>query len=203
MTGLKEKNSGLPALLVCCGILKREIRHLVEKNQWPVQLKFLDSSLHVYLDKLSATLSASLDRYPDHEKLLVYGTCHPRMDEIVSTAGAVRTPGQNCVELLLGRERFSRELSQGAFFLFEDWARRWDKISYKYFGNREIMREVFQDAHTHILCIRTPYSERFDSHAANVSQRVGLPLTWEDVDLHHLEETLKKSIRRILPGETL
>lgn len=180
--------------LVSCGILKNEIKQIIANNKWPVNVRFLDSSLHIDLDKLSTSLTTALSKCSSKKKVVIYGTCHPKMDEFLSNAKATRTCGQNCVELLLGKDRFSHELSKGAFFLFEDWATRWETISYNYFGDWNIMKEIFQDAHKYILCIRTPCSGNFEKYAKQVSKRVGLPLIWDDFDLILLEKTLKKSI---------
>lgn len=179
--------------LISCGILRNEIKQIIAKHNWPIKTRFLDSSLHIDLEKLAKALSAALAKNDEH-KLVVYGTCHPTIDDMLSANNAIRVPGQNCVELVLGRERFSKELEKGAFFLFEDWARRWDKISYSYFGNWEIMREIFMDAHKYILCIRTPCSGDYTKHAHKVSQRTGLPLFWEDFSLTHLEKVLNDSL---------
>jgi hypothetical protein len=105
------------------------------------------------------------------------------------------------VELLLGRQRFGSELAGGAFFLLEDWAVRWNYVSSRSFGQRpDIMRDVFQQAHTHLLAIRTPCSGDFRQQAAVVSEAVGLPLQWRDVDLAHLERTLRRSMDNALQG---
>ncbi len=188
-------------VLISCGILKREIKMLVQKNQWAVKLRFLDSSLHIDFDRLHKVLTGALSKERGQKKVLVYGTCHPRMDDLLLDAHAARTPGQNCVELLMGKERFTEELSRGAFFLFEDWARRWEEISYRYFKNWEVMREIFQDAHRYILCIRTPCSTNFETDARELSEWLGLPLVWEDFDLNQLEKTLQTSISRAMEGD--
>lgn len=187
--------------LVSCGIFRKEIKLIIKQNNWPVNVRFLDSSLHIDLDKLSKKLTHALSKLKKQKKLVVYGTCHPKMDDFLLNANAARTCGQNCVELLLGKERFSSELSKGAFFLFEDWAKRWEKISYDYFGNWDIMQEIFQDAHKYILCIRTPCSGNFETYADQVSNRVGLPLIWGDFDLVQLEKILKDSIYKLLEGK--
>lgn len=194
---LTDDTEKLPEL-IACGILKREIKYLVNKNKWPVKVKFLDSSLHIDLDKLSRALKRILSKSQEKRRLLVYGTCHPQMDNILQHYDVLRTPGQNCVELLLGRQRFSSELSKGAFFLFEDWANRWETISYNYFGSWEIMKEVFQDAHKYLLCIKTPCSGNFEKSANQVNQRLGLPIIWEDFGLNNLEAILKKDILKLL-----
>ncbi|HCY85703.1 MAG TPA: hypothetical protein DHV36_11260 [Desulfobacteraceae bacterium] len=195
-----EKTCGRPAI-VACGILKREIRHIVEARGWQVDVTFLDSSLHIYLDRLHTVLTKALSRSGNRPALLVYGACHPQMEDILADAGAARPPVQNCVELLLGRKRFSNALSTGAFFLFEDWSKRWETISHSYFGSWELMRDVFQDAHTHLLCIRTPCSGDFTADAEVVSQRLGLPLVWMDTGLEHLEKTLETSLEHLISGE--
>ncbi|MBF0233914.1 MAG: DUF1638 domain-containing protein [Desulfamplus sp.] len=183
--------------LISCGILRNEIKQIIAKHNWPIKTRFLDSSLHIDLEKLSKVLTAALADSAA-SKLVVYGTCHPKIDDMLSANNAIRVPCQNCVELVLGRERFSKELEKGAFFLFEDWARRWDQISYRYFGNWEIMREIFKDAHQYILCIRTPCSGDFAEHAHQVSQRTGLPLFWEDFSLSHLESVLNDSLYKFI-----
>lgn len=194
MTKLDQPKLNNVDSLISCGIFKKEIQFLAEKKKWSVNLKFLDSSLHIYFDKLSKSVTGALSRAPDKNKVLVYGHCHPMIDEMAKDGNAIRTPGQNCVELLLGKKRFTRELSKGAFFLFEDWAKRWNKISYKYFGDWEILREVFQDAHNYILCIETPCSEGFKKEAENVSHRTGLPLVWESFELDRLEKIIEHSL---------
>ncbi len=184
-------------VLIGCGIFKKEIKQLVRKNHWPVETRFLDSSLHVDFDRLSAALTGSLTRYKGVKTLVVYGTCHPRMEEMLAVTGARRTPGQNCVEILLGKDRFTDELSKGAYFLFEDWAKRWDQVSRQFSKRTNIMREIFQDAHKYLLAIRTPCSGDFQEQAKYVSDQVDLPLYWTDVDLENLEHRLRQSINDV------
>ena len=103
--------------------------------------------------------------------------------------------GQNCVEILLGKERFTRELEKGAFFLMADWARRFEYVTGMAFNdNPEITRKIFQMEHKYLLGLRTPRSGDFSDHAEKVSRLVDLPLHWMDVGLDHLEKTLKHTI---------
>ncbi len=186
-----------PPLLVGCGILRKEIRFLIEKNAWPVQTSFLDSALHVDFDELSKKLTAVLSRNAERELLVFYGTCHPGMDAILDSANAFRTAGQNCVEMLLGPERFNEELEKGAFFLLEEWARRWERIVTKTFGpNREVMREIIQGDRRFLLCVSTPCSGDFTAEAEAAGRLVGLPIRWLSVSLDHLESVLKEAVLR-------
>lgn len=179
-----------PRPLVACGILRREVLQLCAGNDWPVAPVFLPSALHVDFDRLGRALTAALDRQRAGA-LVLYGTCHPRMDDILAAAGAVRSSGQNCIELLLGRELFIRELAAGAFFLFEEWAEQWETIIGAVFGdNPAVLKEVFTGAHRYLLAVRTPCSGDFSAAAQRCSEACGLPLRWLDVSLDNLERAL-------------
>lgn len=182
-----------PRLLLGCGILAREVRYLIEKNGWALDTDFLDASLHVDFAALESALQGGLARHAGRDMVVFYGSCHPRMEQMLQAAHTVRTPGQNCVEMLLGRERFMQELTQGAFFLLEDWALRWDAAIGKTFGDKpDVVREIFQLSNRYLLCLRTPCSGDFEQAAVDVSTQVGLPIRWLDVGLEHLEVVLRQ-----------
>ena len=185
--------------LIACGIMKEEIRLLIARNNWPVDPIFLPSSLHVDFDKLQQALEQSLLRFDRERCIVFYGVCHPLMDQILGERRAVRTPGQNCVAICLGTERFSRELAAGAFFLFEDWARNWERVvGTSMPGNPLVMQEIFSEGHSYLLAIRTPCSGDYRLEAEEVSRRTGLELRWLDIDLEQLEEALATTIDHAL-----
>lgn len=186
-------------LLIGCGILQKEIRHLVAKNGWPVDTFFLPSSLHTDFGKLASVLDRSFATTEGRRRAVFYGACHPLMDRMIGGARTIRTPGQNCVDIYLGNEAFSRELAEGAFFLFEDWALHWDTVVTGKQGLAEnVMREIFASSHTHLLGIRTPCSGDFTTEAEEISRRTSLPLRWADVGLEHLEKTLGATVMKAL-----
>lgn len=184
-------------LLIGCGILEKEIRWVIEKNGWPVKPIFLTSALHVDFEQLSQCLLAALDKYQTRNIIVFYGCCHPLMDSILEEANTFRTIGQNCVDILLGRSVFTKELEQGAFFLLEDWAHHWRQISHKTFGsNPKGFRYILQCTHKYILCLTTPCSADFTAQANEFAAMAGLPLRWMDVSLDHLESILQETITR-------
>ncbi|GFE62754.1 DUF1638 domain-containing protein [Geobacter sp. AOG2] len=184
-----------PRNIIGCGILKREIRFLAEKNGWRLETAFLPSGLHVDFDRLESGLERCLSLHAAEPSIVFYGACHPRMDQILETARVARTPGQNCVEIYLGHDMFCRELEQGAFFLFEDWALHWREIVGGVMpGDPEIMRSIFRTAHTYLLAIRTPCSGDFSAEAEAVSAMTSLELRWVDVGLEHLEAILAATL---------
>jgi len=189
-------------ILVGCGILQKEISLLIEKNGWPLWSAFLPSGLHVDFGKLQNSLDKCLDHYAGQVGFVFYGACHPRMDQILESAGVMRTPGQNCVDIYLGHEMFCQQLEQGAFFLFEDWAIHWKEIVGSIMpGDPEIMRSIFCSAHKYLLAIRTPCSGDFSAEAEAVSEMTSLELRWIDVGLDHLEANLADTFKQAVYGD--
>lgn len=177
--------------LIGCGILAREVEWLIVKNGWPMKVFFLDSALHIDFEALKDRLTTALDQYRECSPLIFYGACHPRMEDILAERKLLRTRGQNCLDMLLGNEIFTAELSQGAFFLLEDWAIRFDAITEKTFGkNLDLLRSVFAEDRKYLLCVRTPCSGDFTQFAEAAGQKVNLPVRWLDVSLDHLESVL-------------
>ena len=190
-----------PERIIGCGILKKEIRYLAEKNHWQGGMTFLPSGLHVDFEKLQTSLEKCLRLHAGEPAISFYGACHPRMDQILDAAGVIRTPGQNCVDIYLGHEMFCRELEQGAFFLFEDWALHWEEIVGSVMpGDPEIMRSIFRGAHKYLLAIRTPCSGDFSAAAEAVSAMTSLELRWIDAGLEHLEANLAATLKNAKAG---
>jgi hypothetical protein len=192
--------TGLPmvderVLLLGCGILKKEIHLLIDKNGWPLDTLFLDSMLHVDFAALATALKALMTQHAARRTIVFYGSCHPEMEQMLADAGSIRTAGQNCVEMLLGHDRFNEELANGAYFLLEEWAQRWEYMITKAFGsNKAIIRDIFQGDRSCILCLKTPCSGNFTAEAEAAGRLVGLPLRWADVSLDHLEIVLQNAL---------
>lgn len=177
--------------LLGCGILKKEINWLIKKNNWLLDTVFLDSALHIDFEKLSKSLSTKLAQHSKEDVKIFYGACHPLMDDMLEKANVIRTKGQNCVDILLGNDLFTTELTNGAYFLLEDWALRWNYISIKTFGKyNEITRQIFQSDRKYMLGIITPCSGDFTKEAEMAAKAVGLPLRWKEIGLDDLEEAL-------------
>lgn len=188
-----------PIVMVGCGILHKEVDFLIKKNGWNVETQFLASSLHNYFDRLYNELNESLteNEAQGRETVVFYGSCHPRMDDILHNHHTHRTQGQNCIVMLLGFEKFMEELSNGAYFLVEDWALTWEPMLTECFGkNVAVVREIFHSSHKMIMALRTSCSTDFTAAAQAAADFVDLPLVWKDVSLDHLESVLAEAIAR-------
>lgn len=160
----------------------------------------MPSSLHIDFGELYSSVEALLSRVNRSGACLLYGTCHPEIDTLALEHGATRADAQNCIELLLGKERFQAELARGAFFLLNDWCRRWDELMALAFGtSHSAIREIFHSSHRYFLALRTECSPDFTVAAEEISTSLALPLRWADVDLHHLESELGRLLRTVAP----
>jgi hypothetical protein len=187
----------LPCLLIGCGILRNEIEFLRRKNGWNLSLDFLEPSLHVNLTALHTRLSAQLHQHRHRRPVVFYGCCHPQMDDLLERAGTCRTEGQNCIEMLLGPERYMSELEAGAFFLLEEWSRNWHDVMTLTFGpHGDVARAIFHEDRKYMLAVRTPVSPDFTAAAEAAARSVELPLRWSDAGLEHLEQVLIRALQR-------
>ncbi len=182
-----------PVTMVGCGILAKEVQFIVQKNHWPVTCRFSSSSLHVDFEKLRNTLECNLQKYRNENPVVLYGTCHPLMQDILNRYEARRTQGQNCIEMLLGKDDFLRELTNGAFFLLENWAHTWKTILPASIGeNPALWSEIFHIQHKYVLALKTPCSGDFTQQAEDFAKAVKLPLRWREVSTDHLEKVLSE-----------
>jgi hypothetical protein len=184
--------------LVGCGVLRREIGRLCELRGWPVRPAFLDPALHGRPAHLAVALTSALADRPKGRAVVAYGSCHPAIDALLSRRSATRTAAANCIETLLGTEAYEAELSNGAYFLLEDWARNWEWILESSFGSADprVIQGIFGTEHTCLLCLTTPLSNDFTAEAEAAGRLVGLPVRWRSVSLEHLESFLLDAMAR-------
>lgn len=191
--------SGRP-LLISCGILNKEVEFLMAARGWDWEVLFLKSSLHFDFEELEQGLNRALSSRGGERAVVLYGVCHPLIDRIVAGHRAVRVPCQNCVELLLGTERFTADLAQGAYFLLEEWARDWDAIMERTFGSLAMAREIFRSDRRLLVAVRTPCSGDFSAVAENIALSLGVPLKWVDADLGPLEAGIRAAMGAVQGG---
>lgn len=185
-------------LLLGCGVMSKEISWLAKKNQWPLECQFLSPALHIDLHELASSLQAALAQNQQREMILFYGMCHPMLSRMLQPYHITQIAGENCIEMLLGSERYRAELASGAFFLTEEWASTWDTAIAKTFGNNpEVVREIFKHSQSYLLGLRTPCSSDFSSLAQTAGRSVDLPVLWMDSGLEHLEALIQQKIDEV------
>lgn len=180
--------------LLACAVLEREVRTVLADADLDLEPRFLDPALHEATDRLPAAVAEALD-HPG--AVVCCGLCHPALERTVKAGGGVRTCALNCLELLLGRERYRAEAAAGTYFLPEAWARDWLTYARRVFGPGDrALRALMRSECTSLLALRTPCSGEFEAEARAVAEFTGLPLRWADADLVPLREALEQAAGR-------
>lgn len=147
-----------PVVVLGCGVFKAEILALKEQH-WPdIDLRFLNSMLHMAPDKLGRCLDGLVKKEGslEHKILLIYGDCCSQMGTITKNPDVVRVRGNNCCDLLLGRQMYRRLSHEGAFFLFPEWASRWRHIFRVELGLNEANgASLMKDMHKKLVYLNT------------------------------------------------
>jgi hypothetical protein len=113
--------------ILCCRVLEQEVRSLIQRLPGDYHLEVLEWGLHVHppalLDQLVTRIRAIEDRMA--AVVLAFGRCRT-LDQLPTDfkVPVFYPPGEDCIGVLLGQERYLEELYKeaGTWFLSPGWA---------------------------------------------------------------------------------
>ncbi len=116
--------------IIACGVFEKEIEALRDALGFPFEAHYLGPGLHVDFDDLRLALVAELDKCKGCEGIIVvYGQCHPRIEDILKPYGAVLADCQNCVDAFITRRGVEKKAKEGLYFyLSPGWLDAWQDI---------------------------------------------------------------------------
>jgi len=116
--------------IIACGVFKKEIEQLRDQLGFPFEAHYLEPGLHVDFDGLKEAVGAELEKCKGCEGIIVvYGQCHPKMEEILKPYQAVLANCQNCVDAFITRKGMEEKAKQGLYFyLSPGWLDAWREI---------------------------------------------------------------------------
>ena len=188
--------------LVICGALGREVKEIVDRRQWDVDIYGVSALLHLYPSRIVDELREKLHRLrPQYEKLVVvYGDCGTtgRLEPLLEEVGAVRLRGPHCYEMFAGEERFAAIAEQrpGTFFLTDWLVRNFDRAVINGLGldrDPELKPMLFGNYEA-VLYLRQVPNPRLAAKAREIATYLGLPLEISDVGLGEFEERLAELV---------
>ena len=185
------------AVIISCGIFKKELSSLVRSGALSIPIRFLDSSLHMHPEELEKALMTAIgETLPEIRRIvLVYGDCHPYIDDRCDPERVVRLPGINCCEIVLGRDEYRRLRKEGVFFVFDEWALRWKEVFIRDIGLDEKNASLFmQSMHKSILFLDTGVGEIPVVKLREMSTFFGLPFSIRNVSLDTLKDSILKAL---------
>jgi hypothetical protein len=183
---------------VICGALGKEVKDIVDRRGWDVDIYGVSALLHLYpnriVDELREKLHALRPRY-DH-LVVVYGDCgmNGKLEPILDEVGAARVKGPHCYEMLAGAELFERvsEERPGTFFLTDWLVRNFERAVVRGLGldrHPDLIPMLFGN-YDAVLYLRQVPNPRLAAKAQEIAAYLSLPLEINDVGLGELESRL-------------
>ena len=180
---------------VICGALGKEVKDIVDRRGWDVDIYGVSALLHLYpnriVEELREKLHALRPRY-DH-LVVVYGDCgmNGKLEPILDEVGAARIKGPHCYEMLAGAELFERvsEDRPGTFFLTDWLVRNFERAVVRGLGldrHPDLIPMLFGNYEA-VLYLRQVPNPRLAARAQEIAAYLGLPLEINDVGLGELE----------------
>jgi len=193
--------------LVICGALGAEVKDIVERRGWDVDIYGVSALLHLYPSRIVDELREKLHALrPNYEKLIVvYGECGTtgKLEPLLEEVGAARLRGPHCYEMYAGAERFAQISDQrpGTFFLTDWLVRNFERAVIRGLGldrDPELKTMLFGNYEA-VLYLRQVPNPRLAEKARGIAGYLGLPLEIEDVGLGELEERLAALVEGASP----
>ncbi len=187
-------------ICIACSIFKRELEMLQDRGDLDIEVRYLDSMLHIYPDKLYKLLESVLQREvrQDRQILLLFGGCHPFMKEQETLPGVSRVQGMNCIEIMLGHDKYKRLRKEGAFILLPEWTQRWREIFNHELGlNQKVAKDFMGDLHTKLIYLDTGLIAIPHDKLEALSSYTGLVHEIMPVDLGNLLTSIRKTMEGI------
>lgn len=184
--------------LVMCGALGREVKDIVDRRGWDVDLYGVSALLHLYPSRIVDELRDRLRTLrPDYDRLVVvYGECGTtgKLEPVLEEFGAVRLRGPHCYEMFAGEQRFARVADEhpGTFFLTDWLVRNFDRAVVKGLGldRHPDLKPMLFGNYEAVLYLRQVPNPRLAEKARSIAAYLGLPLEIDDVGLGELEDRL-------------
>jgi len=183
---------------VICGALGKEVKDIVDRRGWDVDIYGVSALLHLYpnriVEELREKLHALRPRY-DH-LVVVYGDCgmNGKLEPILDEVGAARVKGPHCYEMLAGSELFERvtEERPGTFFLTDWLVRNFERAVVRGLGldRHPDLKPMLFGNYEAVLYLRQLPNPRLATRAEEIATYLGLPLEINDVGLGELESRL-------------
>ena len=187
---------------VICGALGAEVKDIVDRRGWDVDIYGLSAMLHLYPKKIVEELSDKLHTLrPQYDRLVVvYGDCgtNGRLDPILREVGASQVRGPHCYEMLAGEDLFHQVSDErpGTFFLTDWLVRNFDRAVVRGLGldrDPELKPMLFGNYEA-VMYLRQLPNPRLAEKAREIAAYLELPLEIVDVGLGELEDRLAELV---------
>ena len=185
---------------ICCSVLRRELSALLATEYPKAEVCFLDSTLHLYPQRLHLEMDKALAARGDRACVLIYGDCHAHIKDMSLNRQCSRTDAVNCSELLLGREAYRRCRAGKTFIFLPEWTMRWREIFEKELGftDQTLAREFMQDNQRGLLYLDTGIFPVPQTTLTEIAEYFAMPVEIMPVSLQHLQDSVRSAVARLM-----
>ena len=185
-------------VIIACSIFRYELEHMVKEGKINIPIVYLSSMLHMHPKQLQILLDAKIEEYKNFRIILMYGDCHARMVDYEENTNIVRTPGINCCEILLGKEKYRKIRNDGAFILLPEWSGRWKEVFIDYMGFKtsKSIKPFMAEMHKKIVYVDTGLVEKNNPLLNEISDFLGLTLEIYPSTTNELESVITRLIEQ-------
>jgi len=174
-------------LVVACGALAKELRHLIasfkrEESSPPIDLECLPAKLHnrpeLIPEAVRERVRAARDRY--RTILVGYADCGTGglLDKVCQEEGVERLPGPHCYELYAGAEAFAQlqEDELGTLYLTDYLVRHFERLILEGLGilDHPELQDVYFNNYTRLVYLSQESDPELDRLARQAADRLGL-----------------------------
>jgi len=201
-----------PTLLIACGALAREVKHLIDANDWNgFELTCLPAELHNRPERIPDALRGKIRDARDTGRyrniLALYGDCGSggQLDAMLAEEGVERIPGAHCYEFFAGSEAFETLVDEeiGSFYLTDYLVRFFDRLIIKGLGldrHPELLDAYFGN-YKRIVYLAQTNDPELEKMAGAAADKLGLALVVRKVGYGELADFMKLRVEDADHGE--
>jgi len=187
------------AAMVVCGALGREVRDIVRRRGWEVDLFGIPADYHLYPDRIVEAVDEKLaelnERY--EQIVVVYGDCGTAgaLDRVLARYKAVRPVGPHCYAMFAGcsLDQLTGQIPE-TYFLTDYLVRHWHETVMPAMGldRRPELKNLCFRGFRRVLYLRQVPETNLEEKAQEIADFLELPLEVWDVGLTGLESRLAR-----------
>ncbi|MBF0411997.1 MAG: DUF1638 domain-containing protein [Desulfamplus sp.] len=186
--------------IISCSLFRNEIEALFNSGELQLPVVYLDSILHIYPEKLRAVMDKAILREVNKKRqvILLYGECHAYIYESIKHPDVERVKGLNCIEIIVGKEKYKQIRKERIFCFLPEWINRWEDIFRGHLGlNRENSRSFMQDMHSGLLYLDTGRLAVPPEIIKDIEDYTGLKMDIMPVTSAHLLASINDAYTRL------
>jgi hypothetical protein len=186
--------------VIACGALAGHVREIVNRREWPVELRCLPGLLHNRPKYIAPQVEYLALRALDNGKrvAVAYSDCgtYGALDEVCTRLGILRLPGLHCYDVFTGEDgiRAIFEAEPGTYLLTDYLIRIFEHTVIPELG-LDRYPELWPDYFRHYKRVVWLAQERhpiLDAEAERIAGMFGLPLTIVETGTRKLERALER-----------